>query len=276
LGKNGGGMKRLLTTIGIFCSLSIFAVENISIQEKEIIVIIPSYNNEKWCEKNLDSVFLQKYKNFKVIYINDNSTDATQNLIESYRVNNHLEDKLAIINNFERCGALYNVYHAVHSCTDTAIIIIVDGDDWLKHDQVFVRVNDAYSNPNVWLTYGSYDCDPPQKKGGCCAVIPHDVIKKNNFRGYKWVSTALRTFYAGIFKKIKKEDLFYEGKFFEMAGDLAYMFPMLEMCGDRFKFIPEILYTYNVSNPINDSRKNGRLQGKMDTFIRKKERYQRI
>jgi len=32
-------------------------------------------------------------------------------------------------------------------------------------------------------------------------------------------------------KKIAKEDLMYEGKFFEMAWDLAFMFPMLEMAG---------------------------------------------
>lgn len=244
--------------------------------EKEIIVIIPSYNNAKWCVKNLDSIFEQKYANYTVIYINDNSTDATKTLVEAYKAEKHLENKLTIINNTDRCGALYNVYHVVHSCPDNAIIIIVDGDDWLKHDKVFVKINSAYSDPNVWLTYGSYDCDPPQRKQGCCASIPLDIIRNNNFRGYRWVTTALRTFYAYLFKKIKKEDFLYEGKFFEMAGDLAYMFPMLEMCGDRFKYIPEILYTYNVSNPINDSRKNGKLQGKLDALIRKKEKYQRL
>jgi hypothetical protein len=33
----------------------------------------------------------------------------------------------------------------------------------------------------------------------------------------------------GLFKKIKKEDLLYEGEFVLMSWDIAMMFPMLEM-----------------------------------------------
>jgi hypothetical protein len=33
------------------------------------------------------------------------------------------------------------------------------------------------------------------------------------------------------------------------------MWPMIEMAGlDHFKFIPDILYVYNESNPINDHK----------------------
>ena len=48
-----------------------------AIRERSIVVIIPSYNNVRWVEKNLMSVFEQKYENFRVIYIDDCSTDGT-------------------------------------------------------------------------------------------------------------------------------------------------------------------------------------------------------
>src|SRR5581483_1971233 len=107
-----------------------FCTINNELVEKEIIVIIPSYNNAKWYSKNLDSIFTQQYSNYKVIYINDNSNDATYSLVTAYIQERHLENKIEIINNTERHGALYNVYHAVHLCPDHAIILIVDGDDW--------------------------------------------------------------------------------------------------------------------------------------------------
>ena len=43
----------------------------------QFVFIIPSYNNEKWIEKNVMSVLNQTYENWKMIYINDNSTDKT-------------------------------------------------------------------------------------------------------------------------------------------------------------------------------------------------------
>jgi len=45
-----------------------------------------------------------------------------------------------------------------------------------------------------------------------------------------------------------------------MAADYAYMVPVLELAGFHQKFIPDILYVYNVRNPINDARVNARLQ----------------
>jgi len=45
--------------------------ENDHSVEKSMVVIIPSYNNESYCEKNLTSVFSQQYENYRVIYIDD-------------------------------------------------------------------------------------------------------------------------------------------------------------------------------------------------------------
>ena len=45
--------------------------------EKPIVVVIPSYNNERWVENNLTSVFKQNYQNYRVIYVDDCSTDNT-------------------------------------------------------------------------------------------------------------------------------------------------------------------------------------------------------
>jgi hypothetical protein len=61
-----------------------------------------------------------------------------------------------------------------------------------------------------------------------------------------------------------------------MAWDQALMLPMLEMSGHRAKFIPEVLYTYNAANPINDAKVNRPLQQQCATAIRRQTRYNRL
>lgn len=239
--------------------------------EREMVIVIASYNNKDWYKRNLDSVFTQNYTNYTVKYVDDCSPDGTGQLVEDYIACHHLEHKIDLIKNNQRCGSLANIYHAIHASPDNAIIVQLDGDDWFAHTNVLARINKEYADNNVWLTYGSYERFPSGK--GCCAPIPQKVVKANGFREYGWVSSALRTYYAWLFKQIKYDDFLYEGNFYQMAGDLAFMFPMLEMCGHRFKYISDILYVYNVASPINDSKKNERFQLYLDSCIRRGKKY---
>ena len=43
-------------------------------EHKPFVIVVPSYNNSSWVEKNLRSIFEQKYDNYRVVYINDAST----------------------------------------------------------------------------------------------------------------------------------------------------------------------------------------------------------
>src|SRR3990167_6864668 len=158
--------KLLFMLFGCLFS-SVFAVE---IEERPIVVVIPSYNNQKWAPMNLSSVLDQEYKNFRIIYINDCSRDET-----AFSVRQTVEDWICmglfaqeipyfceisfddtgldihqateafkeavsqekafitLVNNVNRCGALCNLYRGIQSCEDHEIVVTVDGDDWLFH-----------------------------------------------------------------------------------------------------------------------------------------------
>lgn len=247
-----------------------------ALESARMVIIIPSYNNALYYEKNLNSIFAQHYDNYYVIYIDDCSTDQTASLVEQYVHNHTMEHKVRIIKNTHRRGALANIYYAVHECADDKIIVTLDGDDWFAHDGVLAKLNEVYSNPRVWMTYGSYTLFPDEGRKGCCAPIPPAIVKANAFRECKWLSSLLRTFYAGLFKRIAYQDLLHNESFFPMAWDLAFMFPMLEMCGDRFAYIPEILYVYNIASPINDYKINRQLQLSLEQIIRRKKKYAKL
>ena len=170
--------------------------------EKPMVVVIPSYNNSKYYQKNLDSLFCQHYKNYRVIYIDDCSPDSTGDLVETYIHDHQQESRVTLIKNKQRRGALANHYTAAHMCQNHEIIVQVDGDDWFKHDQVLATVNKAYQDPNVWLTYSQHEMYPPTGKALQDRVIPAVIRESNAYREYKWVASALRTFYAGLFKRI--------------------------------------------------------------------------
>lgn len=246
---------------------------NVPSTEKPITVIIPSYNNAQWAVRNLDSMLMQQYSNYRIIYINDVSTDDTAEIIKKYMHAHGVEHKITFIDNQTKKGALANIYDAVHSCAPHEIILTLDGDDWLSHEHVLNVINNAYTYSRTWLTYGQYE-DYPLKRHGICEQIPETIIKNNAYRSYKWVSSHPRTFYAWLFKKIKKEDLCDKNNnFFATSWDLAFMLPMLEMAGTHATFINEILYIYNITNPLNDYRVRGQEQNNTAQHIRAQKKY---
>lgn len=244
--------------------------------ERHIVVVVASYNNINYYRQNLASVFDQAYSNYHIIYVDDCSTDGTYEYVKVYSNHCNMQNKVLLIRNNERRGALYNQYHAIHRCKDTDIIIILDGDDWLFDNQVFRVLNSIYANPNIWLTYGQFMLYPSREAGWCIAM-PEHIVSGNGFREYGFIPGHLRTFYAGLFKQIKKEDLMYDGDFFRMTGDIAAMFPMIEMARQgHFEFIPKTLMVYNDGNPINNYKVEKGLERQLDLEIRKREKYKPI
>ena len=228
----------------------------------EFAIVIPSYNNEKYYKENLDSACWQKSTHpYHIYYVNDASTDATGKCVEEYVKQNHLEDKVTIIHNDINLGPGANTYNTIHNhIADHKIVVVLDGDDLFPHNDVLLTLEKHYSDPDTWMTYGVLET--LQDKILMGEKIPDGIFTSNSIRSQAWMC-ALRTFKAGLFKKILKDDFMYEGTFMKVTADLAFMLAMLEMSAPKngvgknhCKFIDEILYLYRDNTPINDFRIN--------------------
>ena len=239
-------------------------------------IIIPLYNVEKYIKICIRSVKAQTYDNFQCIILDDMSTDDSAAVIRKEIGN---DDRFKLIVNTEKAYALKNIYDGINISNPSAedIILTLDGDDWLASRDVLEKVNNVYNQSGCWLTYGSYAEYPSNRRGKFARQIPLSVINSNSFRNHEWCSSHMRTFKYHLWRQIKKEDLLdSEGKFYSMTWDLAFMFPMLEMAGHRSQYIQDILYVYNVANPLNDHKIDNSYQIKLEREIRNKPSYEKL
>jgi len=218
-------------------------------EEKHLVVVTPTYNNRHFCERNLTSLFSQRhgdgpYKNWSLILVDDCSTDGQFELIQKCVKDHGMEVHCKLIRNKTRQGAAYNIHSMINSIpNNNAIVLCVDGDDWLAHDRVFERINEIYQDPSVWLTYGQYIYWPDYNRAPTHSM-PR-LINHKKIRDYDFFASHLRTFYAGLFKKVRLESLKYSQGWLPDV-DVAIMWPMMEMAGpSRIRWVPEVLYVYN-------------------------------
>jgi len=246
------------------------------LEEKPFLIVIPSYNNELYCQTNVRSALRQKYENYRIIFINDSSTDRTLELVKREVEKSLQRDRVTIIDNKERHLALANYYYAIHDyAEDDEIVITLDGDDQLAFPGILGYLNRIYSNPKneIWLTYGQLSFKSKPNGKSWVSPMPEKIIRKNAFREHTHLPSHLRSFYAWLFKLIEEEDLKMDGEFYPMTWDVAMMLPMIEMARDHFTFIPTVLYIYNDENTLNDHKTSQELQFFINREIRKKPAY---
>lgn len=52
--------------------------------DKKVSIITPCYNGEEYVSRYLDSLLIQTYTNIELIFVNDGSTDNTEEIVKSY------------------------------------------------------------------------------------------------------------------------------------------------------------------------------------------------
>ena len=235
-------------------------------------IVVPFFNCEKYIKKCLDSILRQTYKRYQVQVIDDCSSDNSYEIAASICSN---YENFKIIKNSKRIGALNNIYNSLSIKIEEpskTIDLIIDGDDYLYSSDVLYFLNEKYIQSNCLITYGSH----LSSKGIQGKKYPKLIRKYNLYRNYFWYASHLRTFRHDLWLSINNNDLLDQnGNYFSVAWDLAIMFPMLEMAGNRQEFIKDVLYVYNDENPICDQNIRRKEQILAAEQIRKKRKYKK-
>jgi glycosyltransferase involved in cell wall biosynthesis len=96
-------------------------------------VVAPSYQNVAgyryaW---HIESLLQQEYSNYKVVIIDDMSSDNTYLYVAKYlKWRNVPQDKFVLLRNKVHRTAVENIYYTIHKyCDYNQISYIIDGDD---------------------------------------------------------------------------------------------------------------------------------------------------
>lgn len=219
-------------------------------------IIVPSYNNELWVQKNLDSIYKQTYQNFHVYYINDSSEDNTLEKVNTFRNERKLKN-LTVFNLKKRsyqARARYTAYQKVHP---TDILVFLDGDDWLYDEHVLEKIKSQY-DIGYQATYGKAIFYEGGKELSDKLVhqeeYPMDVKKKSTYRSHKFFNVHLRTCRAHFLQSIPKSYLQTNSKeWLQHSTDMAEWFYIMEQVGGNVKYMDRINYVYNMDNSLRHS-----------------------
>ena len=189
--------------------------------------------------------------NFRCVVIDDASTDGTFASIADAVGTTTLDTRFFVQERGERKFSLHNIVSAIRARGQPGdVVIILDGDDQLAPDAL-QHLDSAYRR-GAWLTYGNFTCT--SGKPSWMPPYPQKVLRTSAVRQYPWRVSHPKTFKIELFNHLTDEDFTNEGKWFETAGDVALMIPMLEMAAERAVYIAEPIYVWNDQNPESDHR----------------------
>lgn len=139
-----------------------------------ISVIMPCYNVEKYIRKSLSSLFGQTMQDFEVIFINDGSTDKTQDIIDQYAAKYPERTQVFVKENEGQSKARnIGLDHAIGE-----YIVFLDSDDYIDVDYLETLYTAGKANDSEMILSGQKKVD---QNGNTIANISYPVDKNPDF-----------------------------------------------------------------------------------------------
>ncbi len=116
-------------------------------------IIIPTYNSEKTISRCLISILKQKFCNYEILIVDDESTDNTLNVVNEFL--NKYKDRIRVIKNKHSGISIIRNIGIYNSKGE--YIIFVDSDDYINVNllNVLSKYNDDVIKFNVFCSNGS-------------------------------------------------------------------------------------------------------------------------
>jgi len=115
-----------------------------------VSIIMPVYNGEKYIEQSINSVLMQTYKDIELIICDNNSTDNTINILNSYKKHQNVK-----IVHCTKKGVSHARNKALSHVTGKYIAFL-DGDDLWYKEKLETQIN-FMEKFNVAFCYSSYN-----------------------------------------------------------------------------------------------------------------------
>lgn len=269
----------------------------------KINIIVPYYNESLNIQRTLDSIFAQS--NFsklvsKVVLFNDFSDDlSVTNVFNGLNSFNRkfsdfdpewswkLDDsdfldasekfttidrtEFCLINSPKNLNSAEIYVKCLEYCEDDAVIVWLDGGDWLCDIDAIRIISDTYDKSGCDILWTNHRFDYTGYN------ISKSLPANANVYEHAWVTSALRTFKKSLYNKISHENLKDKnGNWIRWARDQALYLPMLHIAEKRM-YLPIVAYHYawyddgRIDRTSNEYKLNKETEQKeTESFIRRR------
>lgn len=161
---------------------------------KEITIVIPVYNQEKYLKRCIDSVLNQTIDNYKILIINDGSTDNSKKICSEYALK--YPDLIELVNQKNSGVAKTRNFAIKH--VKTKYIMFIDNDDYIDKNYVETLYKEAINNDIVISGYRRPD-------------INGNIIEETKLVDTSWSKLMIMTPWAKIFrtKFLQEKNLYF-------------------------------------------------------------------
>ena len=226
-----------------------------------IWIFVPVYNFKAYIAQCLESIVLQTHTNYRVVLINDGSTDGSLQIVSEFASRLPLH----IIRLPKNMGGGFTKWTAVQYVrvhgSHNDIFTIMDGDDAYSTPTALTTIAHTFLEKRCWLTSGS-------AIGEYC--FPLTELKVG--RGFaKFQFNHPRAVLVGLLHYLKEEDFKDKNdKWLFRFTELLMMYKLSELAGQsRISPISDVIYMYrshpeNARNRFKDetTRQNGLVYAK--------------
>ncbi len=229
-------------------------------KNKLISVIMTCYNGQKYLKKAVESILIQKYKNWELIFVNNSSTDKSEDIIKSY------QDKRIKYFKTKKLLSLGEVRNLAFSKSKGVYITFLDVDDYWHKEKLNLQINKFALNKKIDVVY----CNFFKKNRNRL------TYSKLNFeRGYcqekiiqSYIDTKPLTSWLTLMIKkhsIKKLSYPFDKKL-HITSDFDLIIRLSEFA--FFDYVPKILCTYRV-HASNESKNKKKEISELSYIIKK-------
>lgn len=183
-----------------------------------VSVVVLSYNHEGFIERALRSVAFQSYRNFEIIFLDNNSKDKSFEVGQAFLV--EAQVKFYAERPSENLGIANGFNYAIQKYASGQYIATLAGDDWWDMDNLKFKIEYFLSHPECGMVYGNgynYDHHSEEitlfyKQPSISGSILSELLKAPNInpQGILYKHSLIKELgYFDPMAKVEDRDLWY-------------------------------------------------------------------
>ena len=206
-----------------------------------VSIITPCHNSEDYLDECITSVLAQTYKNWEMIIVDDNSSDSSCALINSY---SKRDDRIKPLFLKENLGPAMARNNAINNAQGKYIAFLDSDDIWLP-EKLELQIN-FMKNNNYSFVFSSYSVISDDKKSMYTIIAP-ETISYRRYLKNTIIGCLTVVLDKEKFKSIKMPNL-------RSSHDMATWLNLLKECGSAYG-IQQNLAIYRDHKSSNTSNK---------------------